>query len=184
MHKPSASFPREVHSLLTRNSAEECLHQALRKGKISMISTQGLFEAHFTVANLERSMKFYGKKLGLELATELRKPRVAFYWLGGRGKSMLGLWEAGPGPQRMSLHVAFTARLEDVIEAPKFLRRKGIQALDFAERPTKQAVVIAWMPAAVVYFHDPDDNLLELAAMLPGKPRPEAGVVPWNQWKK
>ena len=143
-----------------------------------MISTQGLFEAHFTVANLERSMKFYGKKLGLELATELREPRVAFYWLGGRGKSMLGLWEAGPGPQRMSLHVAFTARLEDVIKAPKVLRRKGIQPLDFARRPTKQAVVIAWMPAAVVYFHDPDDNLLELLAMLPDKPRPGAAVVP------
>jgi catechol 2,3-dioxygenase-like lactoylglutathione lyase family enzyme len=149
-----------------------------------MISTQGLFEAHFTVASLERSMKFYSKKLGLELATELREPRAAFYWLGGHGKSMLGLWEAGPEPQRISLHVAFTAKLEDVIEAPRILRQKGIQALDFTRRPTKQAVVIGWMPAAVVYFHDPDNNLLELLAMLPDKPRPGAGVVSWDQWRK
>jgi hypothetical protein len=36
--------------------------------------------------------------------------RVAFYWIGRRGDSMLGLWEAGTGPQRMNLHVAFTVR--------------------------------------------------------------------------
>jgi len=149
-----------------------------------MISTQGLFEAHFTVANLERSMKFYGKTLGLELATELKEPRVAFYWLGGHGKSMLGLWEVGPGPQRLSLHVAFTAKLEDVIEAPRVLQEKGIQPLDFSRKPTHEAVVIGWMPAAVIYFRDPDENLLELLAMLPEKPRPEAGVVPWSQWKE
>ena len=149
-----------------------------------MISTQGLFEAHFTVANLARAMEFYGKTLGLELATELEEPRVAFYWLGGPGKSMLGLWEAGPGPQRMSLHVAFTAKLEDVIEAPRLLREKGIQPLDFEGRPTTEAVVIGWLPAAVIYFRDPDDNLLELLAMLPEKPQPEARIVPWTQWRK
>ena len=60
-------------------------------------------------------MKFYRRKLGLKLATELREPQVAFYSLGERGKSMLGLWETGPGPQRMSLQVAFTEILEDVI---------------------------------------------------------------------
>ena len=149
-----------------------------------MISTQGLFEAHFTVADLGRAMKFYGKTLGLELATELDEPRVAFFWLGGHGKSMLGLWEAGPAPQRMSLHVAFMAKLEDVIEAPRLLQEKGIQPLDFERRPTNEAVVIGWMPAAVIYFRDPDDNLLELLAMLPEKPRPEAGIVPWTRWKK
>lgn len=149
-----------------------------------MITTQGLFEAHFTVANLKRSMNFYGKTLGLELATELEEPRVAFYWLGGRGKSMLGLWEAGAGPQRMSLHVAFAAKQEDVIGAPRILQEKGIQPLDFARRPTKEAVVIGWMPAVVIYFLDPDDNLLELLAMLPENPRPEAGVIPWSQWGK
>jgi len=148
-----------------------------------MIPIQGLFEAHLTVANLERAMKFYGEILGLELATQINDPKVAFYWLGGRGKSMLGLWEVGAGPQRLSLHVAFTAILKDVLDAPKRLKEMQVQPLDFVRNPTDEAVVIGWMPAAVVYVRDPDENLLEFLAMLPEKPRPEVGVVPWSQWK-
>ena len=147
-----------------------------------MIPTQGLFEAHLTVVNLEPAMKFYGEILGLELATRMDEPKVAFYWLGGRGKSTLGLWEVGAAPQRFSLHVALTASLKNVLEAPKRLREMQIQPLDFARNPTDEAVVIGWMPAAVVYFHDPDGNLLEFLAMLPGKPRPELGVVSWSRW--
>jgi len=77
------------------------------------------------VANLERSMKFYGKTLGLELAYELPERNVAFYWIGGRGKSMLGLWETGSGPQRMSLHLAFSVELSDLLRAPDLLRKAG-----------------------------------------------------------
>jgi len=128
-------------------------------------------------------MKFYGEMLGLELAAQINEPRVAFYWLGGPGKSMLGLWEVGAGPQRLTLHVAFSSSIKEVLEAPKRLREMQIQPLDFARNPTEEAVVIGWMPAAVVYFHDPDENLLELVAMLPERPRPKLGVVPWKQWK-
>jgi hypothetical protein len=38
------------------------------------------------------------------------------------------------------------------------------------------------MPAASVYFKDPDGHLLEYIARLPGAPQPERGVVPWNEW--
>jgi hypothetical protein len=37
--------------------------------------------------------------------------------------------------------------------------------------------VIGWMPAAAVFFHNPDGHLLEYLAMLPHQPHPEAGVV-------
>lgn len=144
---------------------------------------QGLFEAHLAVVSLERSMRFYSEVLELELATKLEAPKVAFYWIGGRGESMLGLWEVGGGPQRMNLHVAFKVTLEDVLRAPERLRKAGIEPLDILRNPTEEAGVIGWMPAAVVYFRDPDENLLEYLAMLPGAPRPDAGVVKWSEWK-
>jgi lactoylglutathione lyase len=147
-----------------------------------MISVQSLFEAHLTVINLRRSMKFYGETLGLELASEFDEPKVAFYWLGGPGQSMLGLWEAGHGPQRMSLHVAFAVNLPDLLQAPRTMRNAGIAPLDFARHPTEEPVVLAWMPAAALYFQDPDGNLLEYLSMLPDEPRPDLGVLSWSAW--
>jgi len=149
-----------------------------------MIPVQTLFEAHFTVIDLQRAMNFYGEKLGLELASVFQAPKVAFYWLGGRGQSMLGLWEVGGGPQRMSLHVAFTVKLSDLLAAPAKLRSAGISPLDFAGNPTDEPVVLAWMPAAAVYFQDPDGNLLEYLAMLPEEPQPDLGAVTWKHWKQ
>ena len=59
---------------------------------------QGLFETHINVANLERSMQFYGEVLGLPFAMIDEKRRIAFYWMGGRGEAMLGLWGTNRSP--------------------------------------------------------------------------------------
>jgi hypothetical protein len=40
------------------------------------------------------------------------------------------------------------------------------------------------MPALAIYFRDPDGHLLEFLAMLPDEPRPEAGVVSWDEWQR
>jgi lactoylglutathione lyase len=151
--------------------------------KKQMIPVHGLFEAHLTVADLTRSMRFYGETLGMEFATVFEQPKVAFYWMGGRGKSMLGLWEVGASPQRMSLHIAFNVELTNLMQAPEKLRRTGITPLDHARNPTDEPVVFGWMPAASVFFRDPDENLLEYIAMLPDLPHRELGVVPWSVWK-
>jgi hypothetical protein len=39
------------------------------------------------------------------------------------------------------------------------------------------------MPAATVYFRDPDGNMLEFLTMLPDAPRPELNVLPWREWQ-
>lgn len=84
-----------------------------------MLPLQGLFEAHFTVADLDRAVKFYSDVVGLEFAARFEEPEVAFFWIGGRGHSMLGLWAVGRGPQRMSLHAAFSAKLDDACSPPR-----------------------------------------------------------------
>jgi lactoylglutathione lyase len=149
-----------------------------------MIPIRDLFETHLTVSDLNRSMQFYGEILGFKLARSFPERNVAFYWIGRPGESMLGLWEVGSAPQRMSLHTAFTVDLADLLDAPRRLRAVNVVPLDFAESPTDEPVVLAWMPAASLYFHDPDGNLLEFLAMLPDSPQPELGVIGWTDWKR
>jgi len=71
-----------------------------------------------------------------------------------------------------------------VLAAPRRLQSAGIVALDFNGRPTEEPVVLAWMPAAAVYFLDPDGHLLEYIAMLDGEPRPDDGLVEWRAWQE
>jgi lactoylglutathione lyase len=147
-------------------------------------AVQGLFEAHLTVADVPRSMSFYEDVVGLPLAYELPERGAAFHWIGGPGQGLLGLWSIGSAPMNLQLHVAFTMSLPDVLSAPERLRRQGIPPLSFFGEPADEPSVIGWMPAAAVYFRDPDGHLLELLAMLDGAPRPERGIVAWSQWSR
>jgi lactoylglutathione lyase len=148
----------------------------------SMTRIDRLFEAHLIVADLEASIAFYRDRVGLELAHVVRARRAAFFWVGSRGNSMLGLWQAGAGPQKTTTHIAFATTADDVLAAPQRLQSAGIVALDFDGRPTDEPVVLAWMPALAVYFLDPDGHLLEYIAMLEEEPRPDDGVVGWSAW--
>ena len=97
---------------------------------------------------------------------------------------MLGLWSIGSAPMGMSLHVAFSVSPEAVLEAVERLREAGVTPLSFFGAETGEPSVIGWMPAAAVYFRDPDGHLLEYLAMLDEPPRPQDGIVPWSQWQR
>jgi lactoylglutathione lyase len=148
-----------------------------------LIPIRDLFETHLTVSDLERSMDFFGETLGLQLAQVFLDRRVAFFWIGGPGNSMLGLWEVGNNPQRLNLHLALKTELPHLLHAPATLRAANVTPLDFWGKPTDEPVVLAWMPAASLYFHDPDGNMLEFLAMLPDPPQPDLGVLSWSGWQ-
>jgi lactoylglutathione lyase len=143
---------------------------------------RGLFETHLTVTDLERSVGFYRDIVGLPVALELPERSAAFFWVGGPGRSMLGLWSLGSAPLGLMLHVAFDVALEDVLNAPRRLEAQGITPLSFFGTQTTEPSVIGWMPAAALYFHDPDGHQLEYLAMLDEQPRPDVGIVPWSEW--
>ena len=145
------------------------------------VSVRGLFETHLTVSDLDRSVTFYRDVVGLPVALEVPERGAVFHWIGGVGEAMLGLWSIGSAPMNMQLHIAFDMALTDVLAAPERLRAHGIQPLSFFGEPVSEPSLIGWMPAAAVYFRDPDGHMLEYLAMLEGPPQPELGIVPWSQ---
>jgi lactoylglutathione lyase len=140
----------------------------------------GLYEAHLTVGDLERSIAFYRDTLGLTLAHRIPRRRAAFFWMGAPKQSMLGLWETGSAPNRLRLHISFATSLPDVIASIPRLREAGIEPrADSRDEP----VVFGWMPAASVFFDDPDGHSLEYIAVLDAPARPELGTMPLSRWR-
>jgi lactoylglutathione lyase len=146
------------------------------------VPVAGLFETHLTVSDLSRSVAFYRDVVGLPLALEVPEHGAAFFWIAAPGEAMLGLWSLGSAPLGLTLHVAFRASLEDVLGAGERLRSLGVTPLSFHAIEANEPSVIGWMPAAAVYFRDPDGHLLEYLAMLDEPPRPDRGILPWSQW--
>jgi lactoylglutathione lyase len=148
-----------------------------------------LFETHLKVKNLERSMEFYGNPLGLELAQTALARRAAFYWLGERRNTMLGIWENPPWsvserPENPIViqHIAFETEFGDLSRVIRNLKDRGIQLRNFFDEITDQPSVFGWIPAASIYFNDPDGHLLEFIAKLSGEAKPEIGIVSLEEW--
>ncbi|MBV9175834.1 MAG: VOC family protein [Nitrososphaeraceae archaeon] len=153
------------------------------------VPIHGLFETHLTVSDLQRSIAFYRDIVGLQLALEVSERNAAFFWIGDHSSyysrhSMLGLWSVGTAPLGLNLHVAFeVAAINDFLEAPKRLKDQGIMPLSFFGKESLEPSVIGWMPAAAIYFRDPDGHLMEYLTMLDDKERrPDLGIVSWSEW--
>jgi len=141
-----------------------------------------LFETHIRVADFHRSRRFYEELLSLEVGWIDESQRRLLYWVGKPGNAMLGVREV-PANQVSWQHLAFEVQLEKMKDAVSFLRDKGIKCynkIDGGEYPQ----VFGWMPAVAIYFEDPDGHLLEFVSMLPDAPRPEVGLMPWDEWNR
>jgi lactoylglutathione lyase len=155
----------------------------------------GLFETHLDVSDLDRSVEFYTAVLGLELAFRRQVDgasgdahsrgarRFALLWVGGRGHAMLGLWER-PGEAIRTQHFAFEVGLEELPAKVAELERRGVELRDFFQQRTTTPSVFGFIPAASIYFDDPDGHVLELLAPIPGPPRPDLEAVSWADWMR
>ena len=143
---------------------------------------RGLFETHLTVRDVPRSVAFYRDVVGLPPALDLPERNAAFMWIGEPGRAMLGLWGIGSSVNSLTLHIAFEVALGDLLAAPERLRANGVTPLSFFGEETGEPDVLGWMPAAALYFEDPDGHLLEYLTMLDEEPRSEAGIVSYSQW--
>ena len=152
------------------------------------IPVGGLFETHLTVSDLQRSIRFYRDVIGLQLAFEVSEHNAAFFWIGDPSysskRSMLGLWSVGSAPLGLNLHIAFeVVAINDLLDAPKLLKDQGITPLSFFGTESMELSVIGWMPAAAIYFRDPDGHLLEYLTMLDDmERRPDLGIISWPEW--
>lgn len=145
----------------------------------AMPQIQGIYETHLTVADLKTSIPFYRDILGLEFAAEFPERRIAFFWVNGKKNAMLGLWETGTSPLKMRLHMAFRLSREEMMRAPALLIDKGLKLHGFHGEP----IVIGWMPALSLYFHDPDGHSIEFLSVLDEEPDAAFGMRSYAEWK-
>jgi lactoylglutathione lyase len=104
------------------------------------VPVSGLFETHLTVSDLNRSTAFYRDVLGLPLALELPDRCAAFFWIGGPGEAMLGLWSLSAAPIGLSLHVAFETSLDNVLDAASGCDRStSPRSRSLARKPASRA---------------------------------------------
>lgn len=142
----------------------------------------GVYETHLPARDLSRSVSFYRDQLGLSLATFIPERKIAFFWVGGKEQGMLGLWESGAGPLRMSLHFAFRATKEAVLGSIQSLEAAQIAPLGFNKESVTEPVVIGWMPAVSIYFKDPDGHSIEMLHLMAEIPDPKFGVQSYSKW--
>jgi lactoylglutathione lyase len=97
---------------------------------------------------------------------------------------MLGLSLIAKTPMRLTLHLAFeVVKIDDLLKTPKWLKAHGVTPLSFYGVESMEPSVIGWMPAAAIYFHDPDCHLIEYLTMIKDKePRHDMGIIRWSEW--
>ncbi|MBD1372843.1 VOC family protein [Hazenella sp. IB182357] len=134
-----------------------------------------IYETHLQVSQLDQSIHFF-EKLGLQLAHKIKERRVAFFFV-GPNKQMLGIWEVPEGQTVQKSHFSFGVSHQDIEKAILWLKSIG------SKEPI-EPIVHTWMPAACVYFLDPDGNSLELLTLLDDTPIITDDFPYLSEWNK
>lgn len=152
---------------------------------------RGLYEAHLPVVDLERAIDFYVARLGFERGFgTVSEGSVLLLYDDAGTRWMLGLFEVGEIRHRhpAEYHVAFRVSSDDLDRVVPWLRKRGIEPTHPPGAPLTgsmdEPIVHGWMPAASVFFRDPDGHLLEMIADLAGPPRPEFAYRPLSEWRR
>jgi catechol 2,3-dioxygenase-like lactoylglutathione lyase family enzyme len=142
-----------------------------------------LYETHIYTTNLEGSIDFY-KKLGMDLANVIPERKVAFFWFDKNNQKdqMLGIWELPQDRMRKS-HFAFKVNYDEIKHSVQWLKERGIEPTTAFGHEGKEPVVLTWMPAASLYFLDPDGNELEFIHILQENKRTEKDVLYLSEWE-
>ena len=150
----------------------------------------GLYEVHLPVTDLQRSVDFYTSKLGFKLGWGTPGGSSALLLYDDEGtRWMLGLFRVdtvvhrSPAEYHISFRVA-EARADTMVA---WLRARGIEPFHPPHAPLQgtvdEPIVHGWMPAAAIFFKDPDGHILELIADLSDAPRPDFLYRPLSEWR-
>ena len=145
---------------------------------------KGIYETHINVENLEASIEFYQNVLGLEKCGYNDERRIAFFWVGKPQEYMLGIWEK-PKSEIVKMHFAFRCDKEDILNnSISFLKERNLKPYNFLKDNNEIPMVFSWMPALAIYFDDPDGHCLEFISILEGRPKPELGIITFDEWER
>lgn len=150
----------------------------------------GLYEVHLPVTDVARSVEFYVERLGFELGFGRREGASALLlYTDDETRWMLGLFQVDAIVHRHAAeyHISFRVAEEDVERMIPYLHERGIEPVHPPtaplDGPMNEPIVHGWMPAAAVFFRDPDGHLLELIADLSDAPEPDFSYRPWSEWR-
>jgi catechol 2,3-dioxygenase-like lactoylglutathione lyase family enzyme len=150
----------------------------------------GLYEVHLPVTDLQRSVDFYTSKLGFELGWGPPGGSSALLIYDDEGmRWMLGLYQVDAVIHRSpaEYHISFRVAEAQADTMVAWLRARGIEPFHPPHAPIQgtvdEPIVHGWMPAAAVFFKDPDGHILELIADLSDPPRPDFLYRPLSEWR-
>ena len=150
-----------------------------------MVLHHGFYEVFLPVTDVQRAVTFYVEKLGFQPGYQESPSRALLLYDDGGTRSMLGLFHVDAVERRH--HISFRMLEQDVDQMIPYLAQRGIEAVhpsrDRVQGPMREPIVHGWMPAAAVYFRDPDEHLLELIADLAGPKRPEVLYCSLSEWR-